>query len=222
MEKLMKKFLRSSIITSAILIILGLLLIYKSENTIMTISYVIGGVLIAIGALALIRYVKNGESPALRNELDIVYGIVTVIFGIIIIKNYHAIASIIPAVIGIAIIISSAGKLNYAFQLKADENRLWKTTMVISIISTLCGVVLLFNPFEAALGIMKIIGAFIIVYAILDIISTLAIKSSVTKIRKAMEETITDAEIISEDDNKSRKAKKKSKKRNRNKSTDEQ
>lgn len=200
MEKFMKKFLRSSIITSVILIILGLLLIYRSENTIMTISYIIGGVLIAIGALALIRYVKNGESPALRNELDIVYGIVTVIFGMTIIKNYQAIASIIPAVIGIAIIISSAGKLNYAFQLKADENRLWKTTMVISIISTLCGVVLLFNPFEAMLGIMKIIGVFIIIYAILDIISTLAIKSSFTKIRKVMEETITDAEIISEDE----------------------
>lgn len=221
MEKFMKKFLRSSIITSAILIILGLLLIYKSENTIMAISYVIGGVLIAIGALALIRYVKNGESPALRNELDIVYGIVTVIFGIIIIKNYQAIASIIPAVIGIAIIISSAGKLNYAFQLKSDENRLWKTTVVISIISTLCGVVLLFNPFEAALGIMKIIGAFIIIYAVLDIISTLAIKSSVTKIRKAMEETITDAEIISEDDNKERDTKTKSKKKNRKKAKDE-
>lgn len=221
MEKFMKKFLRSSIITSAILIILGLLLIYKSENTIMAISYVIGGVLIAIGALALIRYVKNGESPALRNELDIVYGIVTVIFGIIIIKNYQAIASIIPAVIGIAIIISSAGKLNYAFQLKSDENRLWKTTMVISIISTLCGVVLLFNPFEAALGIMKIIGAFIIIYAVLDIISTLAIKSSVTKIRKAMEETITDAEIISEYDNKERNTKTKSKKKNRKKAKDE-
>ncbi len=222
MERFMKKFLRSSIITSAILIILGLLLIYKSENTIMTISYIIGGILIAIGVLALIRYVRNGESPALRNELDIVYGIVTVIFGIVIIKNYHAIASIIPAVIGIAIIISSAGKLNYAFQLKSDENRLWKTTMVISIISTLCGVILLFNPFKAAIGIMKIIGIFIIIYAVLDIISTLAIKSSVTKIRKAMEETITDAEIISEDDNKknstkNKTSKRKSKKRNQDK-----
>lgn len=212
MEKFMKKFLRSSIITSAILIILGFLLIYKSENTIMTISYIIGGVLIAIGVLALIRYIKNGESPAVRNELDIVYGIVTVIFGIVIIKNYQAIASIIPAVIGIAIIISSAGKLNYAFQLKSDGNRLWKTTMVISLISTLCGVILLFNPFKAAIGIMKIIGVFIIVYAILDIISTLAIKNSVTKIRKAMEETITDAEIINEADTKKEKAKKSKKK----------
>lgn len=102
------------------------------------------------------------------------------------------------------------------------ENRLWKTTMVISIISTLCGVILLFNPFKAAIGIMKIIGIFIIIYAVLDIISTLAIKSSVTKIRKAMEETITDAEIISEDDNKknstkNKTSKRKSKKRNQDK-----
>lgn len=220
MEKFMKKFMRSSIITSIILMVLGFLLIYKSENTIMAISYIIGGILIAIGVLALIRYVKEGDSPGLRNELDIVYGIVTVIFGIIIIKNYHAIASIIPAVIGVAIIISSAGKLNYAFQLKDDENRLWKTTMVISIISTLCGVILLFNPFQAVIGIMKIIGIFIVVYAILDIISTLAIKNSFTKIRKAMEETITDAEIIQEeekDSNKEKKKKNKSQKKKKEK-----
>lgn len=208
----MKKFLKSSIITSAILIVLGVLLILQSETTIMMISYIIGGVLVAIGALALIRYVKNGESPALRNELDIVYGIVTIIFGIIIIQNYQAIASIIPAVIGIAIIISSAGKLNYAFQLREDESRMWKTTMVISIISTICGVILLFNPFKAALGIMKIIGVFIILYAVLDLVSTVAIRSSVIKIQKAVEETISDAEIISEEESKNKRRKKKQKK----------
>lgn len=207
----MKKFLKSSIITSAILIVLGVLLILQSETTIMMISYIIGGVLVAIGALALIRYVKNGESPALRNELDIVYGIVTIIFGIIIVQNYQAIASIIPAVIGIAIIISSAGKLNYAFQLREDESRMWKTTMVISIISTICGVILLFNPFKAALGIMKIIGVFIILYAVLDLVSTVAIRSSVIKIQKAVEETISDAEIISEEESKSKKRKKQKK-----------
>ena len=207
MEKFMKKFLRSSIITSTVLILLGFLLIFQSETTIMMISYVIGGVLVAIGVLALIRYVRAGESPALRNELDIVYGTVTIIFGIIIIKNYQMIASIIPAVIGIAIIISSAGKLNYAFQLKTEENRMWKTTMILSIISTIFGVFLLFNPFKAAMGIMKIIGVFIIIYAILDLISTIAIKSNVSRIQKAVEETITDAEIVSENDSKEEKKK---------------
>ena len=208
----MKKFLKSSIITSIILMMLGILLIFQSETTIMMISYIIGGVLVAVGALALIRYVKSGESPAIRNELDIIYGIVTIVFGVIIIRNYQIIASIIPIVIGIAIIVSSAGKLNYAFQLKASENSLWKTTMVVSVISTICGLILLFNPFKAALGIMKIIGGFIIVYSILDIISTFAIKSSVIKIHKAVEETITGAEVVREDEKKKSTKKRKKKK----------
>ncbi len=214
MESLMKKFLKSSLLMSTILIILGFLLIFQSETTIMMISYIIGGILVAIGILALIRYVRAGESPLQRNELDIVYGIVTVIFGIIIIKNYQAVASIIPAVLGIAIIISSAGKLNYAFQLKDDDNKMWKTTMIVSIISTIFGVILLFNPFKAAIGIMKIIGIVIIVYAVLDLVSTIAIRSSVAKIQKAVEETITDAIVVEETPKKKKKKKatKKSKK----------
>ena len=63
MERLMKQFLRSSIITSIILMVLGILLVFQSETTIMTISYVIGGILVAVGALALIRYVRNGQGP---------------------------------------------------------------------------------------------------------------------------------------------------------------
>ena len=54
MENLMKRFFRSSIISSIILIALGLLLIFQSEATIMMISYVIGGILIAIGVLLIL------------------------------------------------------------------------------------------------------------------------------------------------------------------------
>lgn len=216
MESLMKKFFKSSLFISTILIILGFLLVFKSDTTIMMISYIIGGVLVAIGILALIRYIRAGESPLERNELDIVYGIVTVIFGIIIIKSYQAVASIIPAVLGVAIIINSAGKLNYAFQLKDDENRMWKTTMVVAIISVIFGVILLFNPFEAALSIMKIIGIVIIIYALLDLISTIAIRRNVTKIQKAVEETITDAVIVEETPKKKKTRKRKGKKENKN------
>ena len=212
MENIMKNFLKSSIITSIVLMILGILLIFQSETTIMIISYIVGGILVAAGALALVRYIKNAKEPRLNNELDIMYGIITIIFGFIIIKNYQAVASVIPIVLGIGIIISSAAKLNYAFQLKANKNNLWKTTMIISIISTIFGVILLFNPFKAAMGIMKVIGILIVIYAVLDLISTIAIKSRVTKIHKTVEETIADAEIIDENDKTNKKRKRKSKK----------
>ena len=176
---------------------LGLLLFFQSEATIVAISYIIGGILVALGVLAIIKFIQ-GTNKEGKNELEIVYGVVTVILGTLIIKNPEAIASIIPLILGVAIIISSATKLQYAFELKANSNKLWKATMLVSIISTLCGVILLFNPFKGAVVFTKVVGLFIIIYAVLDTISTLTIKRNVKIIHNAIEAVVTDAEVIEE------------------------
>ncbi len=198
MESLMKKFFRSSLLTSLFLLTLGFLLIFHSEVTIISISYIVGGILVGIGVLAIIKFIKNTNN-VLKNELDIVYGIVTTILGVIIIKNPTAIASIIPIVLGISIIISSTTKLQYAFELKSNGNNLWKSTMVISIISTLCGIVLIFNPFKALTSFTKIVGIFIVIYAVLDMISTFTIKRNVKIFQKTMKEEITEAVVVKEE-----------------------
>lgn len=208
MEKLMKKFFRSSIITSIILLTLGLLLIFQSEATIVTISYVIGGVLVALGVLAVIKFIQ-GTNKEGKSELDIVYGIVTVILGVLIIKNPEAIASIIPLILGVAIIISSATKLQYAIELKANNNKLWKVTMIVSIISTLCGIILIFNPFKGAIVFTKVVGIFIVAYSILDAISTITIKRNVKIIHNAIEKVVTEADVIEEIEEKNTKKSKK-------------
>mgnify|MGYP003290375977 FL=1 len=59
MDKLFKKFFRSSMITSLVLIAFGVMLIIKSEATILTISYVLGGILVALGVLAVIKFVQG-------------------------------------------------------------------------------------------------------------------------------------------------------------------
>lgn len=210
MDNLMKKFFRSSMITSIILVILGILLVFQSEVTIITISYIIGGILIAIGVLAIIKFIQNTNN-VLKNELDIVYGVVTIILGILIITHPQAIASVIPIIIGLGIIISSSTKLQYAFELKANENSLWKTTMALSIISTICGIILLFNPFKGAVLLTKIVGIFIVIYAILDIISTVTIKRNVTAIHSVIEGNVVDAEILEEEEAKEKKPRKKKK-----------
>ena len=198
MEKLMKKFFRSSLITSLFLIALGLLLVFQTDAVIYSISYIIGGILIALGVLAIIKFIQ-GTNDEQKRELDIVYGIVSVILGIVVIKNPEAIASIIPIILGISIIISSATKLQYAFELKSNGNNLWKTTMVLSIISTLCGIVLLFNPFKALTSFTQVVGIFIIIYAVLDMISTFTIKRNVKIFQKTMAEGITEALVIKEE-----------------------
>lgn len=197
MDKLMKKFFRSSIISSMVLIILGVLIFFQSEFTIISISYILGGILIGLGVLAIIKFIRNTNS-IMKNELDIVYGVVTMILGLLIIKNPKAIASVIPIILGIGIILNSATKLQYSFELKTEENDQWKTAMIISIISIICGVILLFNPFKGAVIITQIIGIFIIIYAVLDVISTFIIKRNVDSIHSAISGDTTEAEVIEE------------------------
>ena len=196
MSNLMNRFFKSSMITSIFLFVLGGLLLFKSEGTIVTISYVIGAILISLGVVAIIRYVLNGKEKS--TELDILYGIVTIILGVIVISHPKALASIIPIVLGLCIVFSSSTKLQYAFELKKDNNRLWVMTMVVSIVSTLCGIILIFNPFQGAKLITQVVGIFIMIYAVLDIISTITIKKNVKIFTNAIESSIKDAEIIEE------------------------
>lgn len=213
MNNIMIKIFRSSLLSSIGLAILGALLIYQSEITIVSISYIIGALLVAIGALSLLKFIKNINNNQ-KNELDVVYGVVTIILGIIVIGNPQAIASIIPFVIGIIIIINSTVKLQYSLELKKNKNNLWKSTITLSLVTFFCGMLLIFNPFKGAVVITKLIGILILIYAILDIISTITIKKTVKKIHNAIEEHIVEADIIEEtkDNEHNNKSKQKNKK----------
>ena len=201
MDKLKNKIFKSSLITAIALITIGILLIFKSEFTINLITYIIGGILVAVGALAIVRFIKNAKEENI-NSLDIVYGTVTIMFGMIVILNPKAIASIIPIIIGIVIIINSAMKLQFSFELKKYQDTKWKEMMIISIVSTICGLVLLCNPFAGAKVITQIIGIFIIVSGILEIIPIITIKKDVNKINKIIDQEakdVEDAKIVYEE-----------------------
>ena len=102
-------------------------------------------------------------------------------------------------------IISSSIKINYALNLKSKDNDLWKSTLILSLLTTLCGVLLIFRPFEGADLIAKIIGAIILSYAILDIISTITIKRNIKKLHKEIKESVesvVDAVVIDDEEEK--------------------
>lgn len=202
MENIMTKLLKSSIWSSIALIILGILLIFYSEVTIISISYVIGGILIAIGVIALIKYISNINKD-IKNEIDIVYGIGTIILGIIVICNPKAIASIIPFILGILIVINSTAKIDYSFKLRKNKNKLWISTLIVALVALICGVLLIFNPFAGAEFITKIIGIILVIYAILDIVSTIRISKElketfgkVKEDKKKLKDSIPEAEVV--------------------------
>ena len=81
MNKFVSKIFKSSLISSVGLSILGILLIFESEATIVSISYIIGGILIAMGVLGIMRYFYS----EINSLMDIIYGVVTIILGLVVI-----------------------------------------------------------------------------------------------------------------------------------------
>lgn len=172
-----KKTMWPSLISSAVILVLGLLLFFKSSVTLMGISYIFGGLIIAIGVLAIIRFISNDHSD-ISNQLNIIYGIICIISGIFFIEKPEIIGSIIPIVMGIGIIISSSLKIQQSFNLKSLNSNYFFWSFVTALLSLICGVVLLFNPFKGAVIITKVIGIFLAIYAILDICNTIVLKKS--------------------------------------------
>ncbi len=199
MNSIMKKFFKSAILSSLTLIILGILLVIFSEETIIAISYFIGGVLVLLGVVGIIDYIRKIKTNY-KSELDLIYGIVTIILGVLIITNPKSIATIINYILGVIIIINSASKFNYSLQLRNSSTSIWKGTMIVSVLTAICGILLIFNPFKGASTIVTIIGIIIIVYGVLDIISTIFIKRNYSKLLKDVSNTTKDATIVKEEE----------------------
>lgn len=178
-----RKLFRMSVCSSILFIVVGLFLILKPDTTITMISYTLGAIIMVTGVIFLIKYFSN------RNQLgifsgDLVYGVMSTIFGLILILNPTALAKIIPFILGIWIIISSVTKIQYSLQLKSYDNKAWVSTMIIAAVTFIWGLLLLFDPFEGAMVITQIIGIFILVYAVLDLVEISIIKKNLKDLKK--------------------------------------
>ncbi len=177
MKNYMKKLSQLSMYTSIIFIVIGLFLIIKPATTLSLISYVLGLVILVNGIITLIRYYSSREKSNLF-DFGLILGIVEVVIAVIFISKPTAIASIIPLILGIWILVNGIFKLQFALNLKISKNDSWIYSCVIASLSILLGLVLILNPFEGAVVITQIIGGFLVGYAILDFLQSRTIKKT--------------------------------------------
>lgn len=165
MEKFLKKTGWTSIITSVITAIVGVVIISNPAVTMQIVAYVLGIVFIAIGAIKLIDYfVTKGAYDFYNYEM--IYGIMAIIIGIITIAYSSTIGTIFRIIIGIWIVYSGIMRLGLVTKLKKLQINEWKYALVIAILILICGIYVLAKA--ETLGIA--IGIAILIYSIMDII----------------------------------------------------
>lgn len=172
----LNKVFNGSWVTTVLFLLLGLFLLIKPALANSIIGYSIGAIVTISGIISLVKYFKAKEEVRYVN-FQLVYGILTVIAGLAIFLNPLAISKLIIICLGIWIVINGAMKLSTAVVLKKCDEDIWTFSLVIAILTILCGTFLIFNPFSGTKIVTQVIGVFIIVYSILDIIESIIIRN---------------------------------------------
>lgn len=176
----LKKFSISTIIVSAVL---GVLFIAFPDKCIQYISLFVGAALIVIGAVAVVTYLLD------RNTiLPLILGIIVLVTGIVICAKYRQIISIIVVIFGIFILISGIVDFVASFKSIAILRLSGWFTLVLSVITIIFGIVAITKSAALTDSIVRFIGAALIIYAVLDLVSFIQVNAMAKKIKQKINE----------------------------------
>ncbi|MCI9086964.1 MAG: hypothetical protein HFJ32_00100 [Clostridia bacterium] len=174
--KILKKTGWSSILTSTIFAIIGIVLIASPEATITIISTILGLTLIAFGGYKVIEYLRNKGYDAYT--YDLAYGIIAIILGIVAMVYHQEIGTIFRILIGLWIIYSSVIRVTLSLKLKTTKSKVWIYSLIIALVMLTCGIYTISN----AGTIVVAVGIVVLIYSVLDIIEGIIFLNNLKKI----------------------------------------
>lgn len=161
----------NKIVYGAILVVVGLILFLFPTQISEVISTVVGLFFLLMGIIVIASYLtKRVEMVFGSNRL--VIGVAFIALGIFVMKRADFVVSIIPFILGLIVLISGVNKLQSFIDLKRLNSDGGIVTLVFAILNIAFGVVLIINPFDAALVLLKVTGVALIFSGITDLVAT--------------------------------------------------
>ena len=184
MKELRKKingYLNTAMLYAVLLILLGAILLIFPGFSLDVIRWSLAIFLIGGGLALLINDLR-------RQYLGSVFfgsllGVLLLIFGIIVVVHPDVMA-IIPVVLGIYMIISSVMSLRLSASLKSISNNAFVLSILTSIVSILCGIVLIVNPFRGAIVLTSLVGIVAIVYGVAGLVDLIVFRHNIDEVSK--------------------------------------
>ena len=172
-ENVYNRMIIYSLITAILSIIVGLVLIFLPAVSNKVVGIIIGIIILAYGITAVYKYFHRDGAKIYT--LNIVFGVLYSILGVVIILYPYSVMSFVTVCLGLFVIINGATKINYGIWLKRGNEDSWLVTLVTGIFLVVLGIMLVFNPFSA-LTLTQISGAFLIIVGILNVSDTILFK----------------------------------------------
>lgn len=169
--KMLKEMKWEAILTGILYILLGIVALVIPETMQKTLGYLIGIVLIVAGLVSMVCYLlRDARENYYHNEF--VFGLVGIVLGAAVLYKVEVIISLIPFILGILVLFSGCSKLQDAIDLKRLGYGSWVGMLVVAVINIILGIVLICNPFKAAVILFRVLGIGLILSGASDCFST--------------------------------------------------
>ena len=162
-----------SLITSILSILVGLVLVFLPSVSNKVVGIIVGVIFLIFGINAIYKYFHRDGAKIY--SLNIVFGVLYSILGVVIILYPFSVMSFVTICLGLFIIVNGATKINYGIWLKRGNEQSWLVTLVTGIFLVVLGIMLVFNPFSA-LTLTQLSGAFLMIVGVLNLSDTILFK----------------------------------------------
>lgn len=161
---------KNTLFSSILFLLFGIILFTNPGGILKFVSYITGGILIVLGIINILSYRKVLKKLNVEESSKLISGIVLIGLGLVVIIFSSLIETTIRLVFGAWIIYSGIMKLIDSLSIKNDKITFY-INLGISILMIIVGF------YVALTGLAyKMIGLFIMIYSILDIVSYVSYK----------------------------------------------
>lgn len=143
-------------------IVIGMMLLIMPQTSLLWICYAFGVVVLITGIVCLIQYARI-RGTGLTAPFMLVGGVITAGLGIFTLAKPQVVASFLPVVFGIFIVVDGLSRIGSAIDLAKRKGQKWWVLLLLSIVSVALGILLVLHPFGAAVSVVMVCGILLIV-----------------------------------------------------------
>ena len=183
MKEILNKTANSFIISSILVLVVGLVMVIFPEISMETIGIIAAAYMITHGIVLI--YLELLANKYYLPFDGILPGVFSILMGVVLCYKPSILPVVFTIIFGLWIIASSINFIKVALHLR--NTRLpWVQILIFGILDLIIGIVLLINPFASTVSIVVFTGIMLIVHSVIDIIDMSIIKKEVKEISKEL------------------------------------
>ena len=163
--RLFRKIMWIEIAISIVLILIGVIFLIWPGISVQILSILFGIIILASGIMNIYGYMKRKNFPIFKFHL--VYGILSVILGILTIINPFTFSQVVTVFIGVWMLYLAIVKIDLSLRLKTINESSWSLLLVSAILEIFMSILIFINPFSN-LVVTQVAGAYFILSGILN------------------------------------------------------